>query len=78
MLALLLRFDFSCCLCGHVIDVTLRCEGNGLAENPLTIVPVSCPTCGGTNQTHFTPEDGHLHRVTRDRYYDSVPEMSPN
>ncbi len=78
MLALEVRLDFSCCLCGHAVGVTLRCEGQGLADNPMTVVQVPCPTCGGGNQIHFTPEDGRLHRVTRDRRYLRVPELSPN
>ena len=78
MLALEVRLDFSCSLCGHAVGVTLRCEGEGLTDNPLTAVPISCPTCAGTNLIHFTPEDGRLHGVTRARYYQRVPEMSCN
>jgi hypothetical protein len=78
MLALLVQLDFSCCLCGHAIHVTLRCEGQGLAENPLTTVTLECPTCEGHNQIEFTPEDGQLHRVRREREYEAVPEPSWN
>jgi hypothetical protein len=78
MLALEVRFDFSCCQCGHALGVTLRCEGHGLAGNPMTIVSVPCPTCKEPNLIHFTPEDGRLHRVTRPRYYDRIPDMSRN
>lgn len=78
MLALELRFEFACCLCGHHIGVTLRCEGLGLIDNPLAVVPLECPTCTGTNLLHFTPEDGRLHRVTRQRCYERVPELSWN
>jgi hypothetical protein len=78
MLATQVRLEFSCCLCGHAVRVTLWCEGQGLAGNPLTCVKVPCPTCGGSNQLHFTPEDGRLHRVTRDRLYGQIPEPSRN
>jgi hypothetical protein len=78
MIALELRFDFPCCVCGYKVGVTLRCEGHGLADNPLTVITVECPTCTGKNQIHFTPDDGRLHRITRERYYDGVPEMSCN
>jgi hypothetical protein len=78
MLALEVRFDFSCCLCGHAVGVTLRCEGHGLAENPRTAVKVPCPTCGENNLIEFTPEDGRLHRVTRERFYWNIPEPSRN
>jgi hypothetical protein len=78
MLALLLRLDFSCCLCGHTVHVTLRCEGQGVAENPLTTITLTCPTCSGHNQIEFTPEDGLLHRVRRQRRYEGIPEPSWN
>jgi hypothetical protein len=78
MLALDVRLEFSCCVCGHDIGVTLRCEGQGLAANPLSVVPIPCPTCGGSNLLHFTPEDGRLHRVTRERQYCRIPELSHN
>jgi hypothetical protein len=78
MLALEVRLDFSCCLCGHAVGVTLRCEGEGLADNPLTAIKVPCPTCGGNNILHFTPEDGRLHRVTRERHYGLIPEPCTN
>jgi len=77
MLALEVRLDFSCCVCGRAVGVTLRCEGKGLADNPLTAVPIPCPTCGSNNQIHFTP-DGTLHRVTRVRRFGTVPEPSRN
>ena len=78
MLALEVRFDFACRLCGNAMGVTLRCEGHGLAANPLATVKVPCPTCAGTNRIDFTPEDGRLHHVSRDRVYGRVPELSCN
>ena len=78
MVALQLRLDFSCCVCGHAVGVTLRCEGQGLADNPLTTVTIPCPTCNTNNQLWFTPEDGRLHRVTRERQYGRIPEPSWN
>jgi len=78
MLALQLRLDFSCCACGHAVGVTLKCEGLGLSDNPLTEITIDCPTCNGGNQIWFTPEDGRLHRVRRERQYDGVPEPSWN
>jgi hypothetical protein len=78
MLALEVRLDFSCCLCGHAVGVTLRCEGQGLTGNPLAAVKVPCPTCNGINQVFFTPEDGRLHRVLRERLYGQIPEPSWN
>jgi hypothetical protein len=78
MVALQIRLDFSCCVCGHAVGVTLRCEGQGLADNPLTTVTIPCPTCDTNNQILFTPEDGRLHRVLRERLYGHVPEPSWN
>jgi hypothetical protein len=78
MLALQVRLDFTCCLCGHAVGVTLQCEGQGLLGNPLTSVKVPCPTCGENNQVFFTPEDGRLHRVLRERVYWHIPEPSRN
>ena len=78
MLALQLRIDFSCCTCGHNVGVTLLCEGQGLADNPVTTVTIRCPTCEGNNQIWFTPEDGRLHRVTCERRYQHIPEPSRN
>jgi hypothetical protein len=78
MLALEVRLDFACCLCRHAVGVTLRCEGQGVADNPLTMVKVPCPTCGENNVIQFTPEDGRLHQVTRERVYCHIPEPSTN
>lgn len=78
MLALQLRLDFSCCACGHAVGVTLKCEGSGLADNPVVPLTLGCPTCHQRNQIWFTPEDGRVQRVTRERQYDSVPEPSWN
>jgi hypothetical protein len=77
MLALELRLDFACCVCGKPVGVTLRCEGKGLADNPLAAVKIPCPTCGDNNLIYFTP-DGTLHRVTRERTYCRIPEPSSN
>ena len=77
MLALQVRLDFTCCVCARPMGVTLLCEGQGLADNPMTTVKVPCPTCGQNNQIFFTP-DGALHRVTRERVYYRVPELSCN
>jgi hypothetical protein len=60
------------------VGVTLKCEGQGLADNPLTPVLIACPTCNQRNQIWFTPEDGRVHRVTRERQYEGVPEPSWN
>ena len=30
MLALKVVLDFACCICGHDMGVTLKCEGKGL------------------------------------------------
>jgi hypothetical protein len=78
MLALQLRLDFSCCACGHAVGVTLKCEGSGLADNPVTPITIGCPTCNQSNQIWFTPEDGRVHRVTRERQYAGIPEPSWN
>jgi hypothetical protein len=78
MLALQLRLDFSCCVCAHVVLLTLKCEGPGLADNPQARVTVECPTCNGSNRIWFSPEDGRVHRVTRDREYDGIAEPSCN
>jgi hypothetical protein len=49
-----------------------------LVENPLSVVTVPCPTCRGNNRVYFTPEDGRLHRVTGERLYGGIPELSQN
>ncbi len=78
MVALEVRLDFTCCHCASPVGVTLWCEGRGLADNPLTMIALACPTCAQANQVHFTPEDGRLHRVTRDRVFAGVPAPSHN
>ena len=48
MQALEVVLDFRCCICGHDMGVTLKCEGKGLASGLDTVasVKVPCPTCG--------------------------------
>jgi hypothetical protein len=78
MLALQLRLDFSCCVCAHAVLLTLKGEGQGLADNIQAGITIDCPTCNGSNQIWFTPEDGRVHRVMRARQYDGIPEPSWN
>jgi hypothetical protein len=78
LFALHISLDFVCCVCGHSLGATLRCEGAGLAaDNPVASVKIPCPTCGGYNQVFFSP-DGTLLRVERDRSYYHLPEPCQN
>ena len=77
MLSLLLCLRFCCTGCGDLIDTTLQCEGQGVAENDGAIVRIPCPGCGTKNQVIFTP-DGTIHGVTRSRTYERIPEPSVN
>jgi phage FluMu protein Com len=78
LLALHVNLDFACCICGHLVGVTLRCEGTGLASrNPVASVKVPCPTCAGINQIFFSP-GGTLHRVEREQVRYRMPEPCTN
>src|SRR5262249_16690443 len=57
MLELQLTLDFSCCACDHLVNVTVKCTGKGLAAGGRTVaaVNVPCPTCGSVNRVYFEP-----------------------
>jgi hypothetical protein len=77
MLSLLLCLKFNCTGCGNPIDMTLQCEGQGVAANVGAQIKTRCPCCGTKNQVIFTP-DGTIHGVTRARTYERIPEPSVN
>jgi hypothetical protein len=79
MLELEVVLDFRCCLCGHDMGVTLKCEGKGLAAGLDTIaaIKVPCPTCHKFNQIFFTP-GGTLHHVAPAERKSRIPEPSLN
>jgi phage FluMu protein Com len=67
MLELELALDWICCVCGQPMSVTLRCEGEGLADKTaMAYVKVPCPTCHKNNQVIFHPDEGAV--------YDVIPE----
>ncbi len=57
MLELKVTLDFACCVCGHTVNVTLKCAGKGLLAGARTVaaVNVPCPTCNSINQLFFEP-----------------------
>jgi len=59
------------------MDVTLQCEGQGVAENAGATVKLGCPACSTKNQVYFTP-DGTIHGIMRARTYERIPEPSLN
>ncbi len=79
MLALKVVLDFACCICGHDMGVTLKCEGQGLKKglNTPAYIKIACPTCGHHNVIHFTP-GGDLLGVMPDRKRPRIPEPSLN
>jgi len=50
MMELRVTLDFSCCICGQNVTVTLQCAGAALAAQPVASVNVPCPGCGQVNQ----------------------------
>lgn len=79
MLALQTVLEFECCVCGHDVAVTLKCEGKGLDTGLDTpaYIKIACPTCEDHNVIHFTP-GGDLLGVTADRKRSAIPEPSLN
>ena len=79
MLNLDVLLDFCCCTCGGPMTVTLRCEGEGLAEgNARALVKVSCPSCRCANQVIFAPESGEVIDVMREVRVYRLPIPSMN
>ena len=79
MLALEVIVEFVCCSCGQDVVVTLRCEGEGLADRldlPAS-VKIPCPTCSDNNVIFFTPR-GTLLRVAAEEIRMKVPMPSCN
>ena len=77
MLSLLLCLKLNCTGCGDPIEMTLHCEGHGIADNEGACIKIACPCCGTKNQVIFTP-DGTIHGVLRARTYERIPEPSLN
>ena len=48
---------FDCCACQGKVELTVRCQGRGLAAGPRTVAAVQlrCPNCGGANEVCFHP-----------------------
>lgn len=65
MLQLELVLEFSCCHCERQLEVTIRCEGEGLAEQDAkAMFSVFCPHCTEKNHVIFTPQDGEVYDVS--------------
>jgi hypothetical protein len=64
MLELNVTLDFVCCSCEENMSVTVRCVGNGLADENrgAAAVHVPCPTCTCINKVIFEPT-GKVRRV---------------
>lgn len=61
MLQLELVLEFCCCQCERPLEVTIRCEGEGLAEQDAkAMFPLYCPHCNEKNHVIFTPQDGQV------------------
>ena len=79
MLDLEVLLEFRCCACGSPIKVTLRCEGEGLAEDDAkALAKVPCPSCHRANQVIFEPESGRVIDVMREIRICRMPEFSLN
>lgn len=65
MLALDVLLDVTCCSCGEILKVTVRCEGESLTENrgAKALASLACPFCRVTNHVIFTPETGEVFEV---------------
>jgi phage FluMu protein Com len=79
MIELRVDLDFTCCTCGCVMSVTLKCAGKGLAggAHSVAAVKVPCPTCSNVNQLYFEPS-GTIHAVTPYQRNRRIPEPSMN
>jgi len=80
MLQLDVLLQFGCCACGGKMGVTLRCEGDGLAEGKdvHALVAVPCPSCHQINQVIFRPGNGRVIDVMREVRVCRLPEPSLN
>lgn len=80
MLELEVLLQFSCCVCGGAMGVTLKCEGKGLTQGdrPKALVKVPCPACQQANQVIFTPDDATVIDVMREIRYYRIPVPSLN
>jgi hypothetical protein len=67
MMELTVVLDFACCACEQSVNVTVKCEGKGLAaddgaQQPVAAVHIPCPNCGSVNKVCFEP-DGTVRAV---------------
>jgi len=75
-----LTLGFSCCGCEQEVNVTVRCSGQGPAEEAgrsVALVNVPCPCCGQINQLSFEPS-GTLRSVRPYFCFGLIPEPSVN
>lgn len=79
MMELKVILDFACCTCGHSVSVTVKCEGQGLAQGMRSVaaVHIPCPTCGHGNHLFFEP-NGTIRDVVPVRAPRAWPEPSVN
>ena len=79
MMEVKVSLDVACCGCQQPVNVTLMCEGKGLAAGPRTVaeVNVPCPTCGSVNQLFFEPS-GRVRGVKPFAAPRTLPEPSVN
>jgi hypothetical protein len=57
MSELQLNLDFDCQECEGSVNITVKCQGQGLAHGPRSVaaVKIPCPHCGSVNQVCFHP-----------------------
>lgn len=57
MVELQLELAFVCSACDEGLEVTVKCEGKGLAAGARVVAAcrVPCPYCAAINQVHFRP-----------------------
>jgi hypothetical protein len=79
MMELNLSLDFACCACGQSVNVTLKCEGRGLAAGARAVatVNVPCPACCTVNQLYFEPS-GTVRAVAPYEGHPGRPQPSVN
>ncbi len=81
MLELEVVLDFACCHCDQQLGVTLKCEGEGLADKDASAAfPMTCPFCNQKNDVVFVPDTSEVLYVWPDletvRFM--IPEPSLN
>jgi hypothetical protein len=79
MMELEVCLEFACCVCEQLVNVRVKCAGQGLAAGPRAVaaVNVPCPSCGLVNQLSFEP-NGRVRSVAPYTSPRPLPEPSIN